>query len=124
MITLVVGAPGSGKTTYISTHCAPGDVIIDLDLIASTTGGDTTLAKRLRVAAEENARYITGRDVWIARTFPNPVDEEEFSRRVGVDRIVSLGETPREEVERRLVQRGDWDSQAEAVNRWYDNRNL
>lgn len=38
MLTIVTGAPGSGKTTYVQRHAKPGDIIIDFDLMAEAFG--------------------------------------------------------------------------------------
>jgi hypothetical protein len=38
-ITLIIGPPGAGKTTYVNTHAQPGDLIIDYDQIADALGG-------------------------------------------------------------------------------------
>ena len=37
-ITVVLGAPCSGKTTYVAEHARPGDVVIDFDAIAVAVG--------------------------------------------------------------------------------------
>ena len=38
-ITLIIGPPAAGKTTYVNTHAQPGDLIIDYDNIADALGG-------------------------------------------------------------------------------------
>jgi hypothetical protein len=39
-ITLIVGPPGAGKSTYAQTHANPGDLIIDYDRIAEALGAN------------------------------------------------------------------------------------
>lgn len=40
---IICGAPGSGKTTYVSQHHQPGDLIVDMDtIVAALTGDETT----------------------------------------------------------------------------------
>ena len=39
---LICGAPGSGKTTYVQQQRQPGDLIIDMDTIASALTGDNS----------------------------------------------------------------------------------
>lgn len=34
-VTVVCGPPGSGKSTYVAEHAAPGDLVLDLDVIAA-----------------------------------------------------------------------------------------
>lgn len=38
-LTIVCGAPASGKTTYVAQHKQPGDIVLDLDSIASKRFG-------------------------------------------------------------------------------------
>lgn len=42
MITLVVGPPTGGKSTWVRDHAQPGDVIVDFDTIAQTLGSPVT----------------------------------------------------------------------------------
>ena len=37
-VKMVCGPPAAGKTTYVRKHAAPGDIVIDLDLIAREYG--------------------------------------------------------------------------------------
>lgn len=39
---IVSGAPGSGKSTYTRQNKRPGDIVIDLDLLAAALQGETT----------------------------------------------------------------------------------
>ncbi len=38
-LTIVTGPPAGGKNTYVDQHAAPGDLIIDLDMIAADLSG-------------------------------------------------------------------------------------
>lgn len=89
MITLVTGAPASGKSTYVRYHAKPGDVIIDLDKIKEFARGDEKLAARLRTAFENRMHTLT-QDVWVVRTLTNPADRELYIRRHHVARVVEL----------------------------------
>ena len=40
-ITLVMGPPAAGKSTYVLEHARPGDLIIDYDAIAASLGAST-----------------------------------------------------------------------------------
>ena len=40
-LTIVCGAPASGKSTYVSEHAGPADLVIDLDVIASDICGSS-----------------------------------------------------------------------------------
>lgn len=42
MIHVVYGPPGAGKSTYVDEHRQPGDVVIDLDVLAVALGSTDT----------------------------------------------------------------------------------
>lgn len=39
-VTIVCGPPAAGKSTYVRTHAAPDDTVIDFDLIRKQVGGE------------------------------------------------------------------------------------
>lgn len=39
-IYIIDGAPGSGKTTYVKNHKQPGDIIVDMDMLAAALQGE------------------------------------------------------------------------------------
>jgi 5-methylcytosine-specific restriction protein A len=60
-VTLVCGAPASGKTTYVQQHMRPGDVVIDLDEIGAALSGQVSHdwpLSYLRAAGHERNRRI------------------------------------------------------------------
>ena len=118
MITLVTGAPASGKTTYVHRHAKPSDAIIDLDIYKEFTRGDEKLAARLRTAAENRMHTLT-QDVWVVRTLTNPTDRELFIRRHHVARVVEL-RAPGEILHSRARGRGDSQEVHEVIDRWLD----
>lgn len=118
MITLVTGAPASGKTTYVHRHAKPGDVIIDMDNFREFTRGDEKLAARLRAAAENRMHTLT-QDVWVIRTLTNPVDRALFIRRHHVARVVEM-RAPGEILHSRARGRGDSLEVHEVIDRWIE----
>jgi 5-methylcytosine-specific restriction protein A len=40
-LTIVCGPPASGKSSYVARHAQPGDLVIDLDVIASRLSGQS-----------------------------------------------------------------------------------
>jgi hypothetical protein len=89
MISIVTGAPCSGKSTYIREHAKPGDVVIDLDPLsrALTIGAEDGhfvpeyighIAVGARNGAVKRALRLReqrdGVDVYIVHTAPKPAD--------------------------------------------------
>ena len=71
---VICGAPCSGKTTYANERAREGDVIIDLDAIASAlgagsghmaTGAVAKVARAARQAAIEEARRVGGGTAYV-----------------------------------------------------------
>jgi predicted kinase len=93
MITVVTGAPCSGKSTHVAQHATTGDIVIDMDRIALalTVDGAThhdydeklrSVARAARNAAVKQAlsvaqgeRYL---NVWIIHTDPSANDRQMY----------------------------------------------
>jgi hypothetical protein len=83
-ITVIAGAPCSGKTTFVQLHKRPGDLVIDLDALKVAIGSDDTHLHDARLlpfalAAQEAIleRLHNPHDlhhVWIIRTAPRIKD--------------------------------------------------
>lgn len=81
-LTVVIGPPASGKSTWCLEHAKPGDVVIDFDRLAvalTGAGGDahdhaaavTTVARAARTAAIEAALKLAGKtDVYLIHSSP------------------------------------------------------
>lgn len=81
-LTVVVGPPAGGKSTWVLEHAKPGDVVIDFDRLAvalTGPGGDphdhapavTTVARAARTAALEAAVKLAGKaDVYLIHSSP------------------------------------------------------
>lgn len=75
MLTVVVGNVCSGKSTYVREHADPGDVVVDLDVIAQALGSPVAhghednlryVAVKARNAAVKQAAAVSNRvNVWI-----------------------------------------------------------
>jgi PDZ domain-containing secreted protein len=76
MLTVITGAPCSGKTTYMHQHAMPGDVQIDFDTIAQALGAPAphghaghlwhvTLAARNSAITQAIQQHHRGARVWI-----------------------------------------------------------
>jgi len=81
-LTVVVGPPAGGKSTWVLEHAKPGDVVIDFDRLAvalTGSGGDphdhapavTSVARAARTAAIEAALKLAGKtDVYLIHSSP------------------------------------------------------
>lgn len=88
MISVITGPPGSGKSTYIQLNARPGDIVIDMDRIASALWVPTTeethsypdevktIAREARNAAVKSAiqtaHMARNLNVWVIHTDPSP----------------------------------------------------
>lgn len=80
MIHVIVGAPCSGKSTYVREHAKSGDLIVDFDKIAEALGSAKSheaegIVKEAAFAARESVINIALRnkdaDSWIIHTSPS-----------------------------------------------------
>lgn len=93
MITVVTGAPCSGKSTHVANEAKPGDIVIDMDRIALalTVDGATnhdydeklrSVARAARNAAVKQALSVAQGErylgVWIIHTDPSANDRQMY----------------------------------------------
>lgn len=128
MITVVSGAPCSGKSTYVRENANPGDIVIDFDLLAVALGSAVShdhaavhvdLARLARRAAVDEVLLhpdFLG-DVWIVDTAPTHVS---LGRYVAAGARFELCDPGRSECLARALrdERPPW-TIAE-IHRWYD----
>lgn len=98
-VVLVLGAPCSGKTTFVRAHASPSDVVIDLDLIAEQLGSPVShdhapqffeAAAKVRDRMETRvAQSLSGR-AWVIRTSGRPSTRQRLVRRLKATRVVVL----------------------------------
>ena len=127
-ITLIVGPPGAGKTTYVKTHAKPGDLIVDYDKIADALGGDMKLETHRNeelhqvTMAARNAilRQLRQGKAKVARAWiisANPMAESMFPFHQ-----VKVVDPGREETKRRAVEAGRPDRWVRLIDDWYAQR--
>lgn len=91
MLTVVTGAPCSGKSTYVRQHAVPGDVVIDFDLIAQALGspvdhGHDSQYWKVAIEARDAAikaaigRHREGCRVWVIDSKPSPAKQEWYTK--------------------------------------------
>ena len=127
MLYVVTGPPAGGKSTWITAHATPRDIVIDMDRIASALTGpgapawnqDTVVqrvAQRARFAAiDEAVRHLDDVDVYLIHTMPGPKALARYRRLRARIVVVDPGEdTVRERVA--AMRSADM---ARVVTRWY-----
>jgi predicted kinase len=109
-VTLVCGAPGAGKTTYVRQHEQPGDVIIDLDDIKQSIcndrySDDAAVVKRaFRVRGDliySLARREAGR-AWLIVVAPTNEERVAWLAALGPKATMQAIDTGRAECHRRI----------------------
>ena len=124
MITVVAGPPCAGKSTYVRERARPGDVIVDLDVLAVALGGAPfehqlgvwEVAQAARRAAIDVVLGRLGVDAWIVHTQPS----KYWLRRYGLaGAAVVMVDPGRDVCLARAVGRPGFT--AAAIEQWYAN---
>jgi hypothetical protein len=119
VLTVVTGPPCSGKSTYVRDHAAPGDIVIDFDVLAQAMGSPVTHdhSAALRIVTVDARRaaiasavqqHQAGATVWIVETDPS-LRMADY-RRVGAQFVPMTAD--RAELHRR--------AEAERPARWHE----
>ena len=104
MLTIIMGAPCSGKSTYVRERAQPGDIVIDFDVLAQALGSPDPHdhSKAIRMVAIDMRRtaiasaiqqHANGATVWIVDI--NPGERMPAYRRAGAQ-FVTMTATPAE----------------------------
>jgi len=126
-ITLITGAPASGKTHHIQQHAREGDLIIDYAALLDAIGGNSktrtenhplhpavTAARTALIRSIRRAEINVPR-IWLTSTNPNAPDFMPHHRHIELD----PGE---EECLRRSKERGDPPYMERIIRAWYTPR--
>ena len=125
-VTLVTGAPCSGKSTYVRQHAHPGDVVLDFDIIARQLGSSRRWRHEtaIREAAEEIMRArlaavaTAKRGVfWVIRCTPLAQERAALASWLHADRVVVL-RPPLSVLMDRALQRPDRRGTVASVRSW------
>lgn len=128
MITVVSGAPCSGKSTYVAETARLGDIIVDFDVLAVALGSAVShdhaavhvdLARLARRAAIDEVLLhpdFLG-DVWIVDTAPTYYSLGRYSAAGAQFEVCDPG---RNECLRRALADGRPEWTIAEIHRWYD----
>jgi hypothetical protein len=122
-IVLVVGPPGSGKSTLVSERAGPSDVVVDYDLLAEALGGGQHGSGKSEAATKARGAVLTALRrgeldaprAWIVSA--NPKAESMFPHHE-----VEVVDPGRVEVLRRCREAGRPGEWAGLVDDWYSAR--
>lgn len=128
MITVVVGPPCAGKSTYVKTHAAPDDIVVDFNRLTVAFGATSlhdppepikAVSRMARAAAVNTVLSgIADADAWIIHSAPKPTWLLRY--RAADAKFVTLD--PGETV---CLDRAGSDKRPEwtdaAIRRWYAN---
>lgn len=79
-VVLVCGPPCAGKTTHVTEHAQPGDLILDADTI-----GEIAMRQRLdQVAA------MTHGTAWVIRCCPGPTQRDALAAQIAATETLLL----------------------------------
>lgn len=124
MIHLVVGPPCGGKSTHVTQHAQPGDLVIDWDDIAIRLGSPRSHlhAQPLlpQVAAEYDRLLELAHDwpadVWIVRGLPDQAERAQWVARFDAQLVVCTA--PRAVLLERAAARSKTRLTIWSIDRW------
>lgn len=121
-IALVIGPPGSGKTTYVDENRGPGDLVIDYDAISEALGGEhasesnalhtATMAARNAVLTKLRQGKLDVARCWIISANPRAEQILPYHSVIKIDPGIDV-------VLSRVAGRGRAEEQARLVREWY-----
>ena len=129
-VTVVCGPPASGKSTYVEEHKGDGDLVIDLDVIASRlagTGlhswGSKWVGEALRQRNEMLAflhrqEAFKWKRAWVVVAEPEAAKRQWWVDKLGASRIVVV-ETPADTCEARMMVDEDRAMRAGNARQWW-----
>lgn len=125
MISVIVGPPCAGKSTFVARSARPGDVIVDYDAMARALGSDrlheapgavADVAFHAREAAV--SRILAKRwDAWIIHTSPS---KSQVSRYLEAGCRILLIDPGEDECVARAERDNRPPGTCERIHRWYE----
>lgn len=138
-LTIVCGAPASGKTQLVRERAAPGDLVLDLDEIAASLSGlpthgwgtrwlDPALRERNELLGRLSRRPCTWSAAWLIVSEPTPERRQWWQTTMRPKEIIVMETDPaicRARLRSDPDRAASLDAMTEAVTRWwsrYDRR--
>ena len=124
---LVWGCPCSGKREFVDSSRGGHDIVIDIDAIFASLGGERNSVKSEALAMYRTAidlirtRGGRWRNAWIIRTLPRSSDRERMQRELGGAEEIHVERTPEECREEAARRGGEW---PEWVEKWIEDSGL
>ena len=132
-LTIVWGAPASGKTTYVRKHMNKGDLVVDLDLIKQAISmsdkkdvGDNLLpvAVKLRDQLYDiiAKRQVECEHIWVIAGLPQKDERDALYRQLKATDIKQCFAKKQECIDRAMKdeERIDKDMQVKIITKWFD----
>ena len=132
-VTIVWGAPASGKTTYVRKHKQPGDLVVDLDLIKQaismadkTEAGDNLLpiATKLRDQLYDiiAKREVECEHIWVIAGLPQKEQRDQLMRKIKATDWKYCIADKQECIDRAMKdnERVDKEKQRQIITKWFD----
>lgn len=130
MLTVVIGPPAAGKSTWVLNHAGPADVVIDFDRIAQAVAGPgadghdhapavAAVARAARTAALDAAiKQARTADVYVIHSSPGPARMDQY-RALGA-RVVMVD--PGRDIVRKQASGERPQRMYAAIDEWYQHR--
>jgi len=127
-ITVIIGPPCAGKSTYAKDNAKDGDVVVDYDLIAQALGAKKPheshgsvreLALTVRWVVVDRIIEGIDADSWIIHTAPGKNLIDQY---VNAGAVFKLVEPSMDTCIERAINDGRPEGTEEAIRNWYDSR--
>lgn len=111
---LVWGCPCSGKRGFVDASRGKHDIVVDIDAIFDSLGGDRPAVKSEALAMYRTAvdlvktRGGRWRNAWVIRTLPRSSDRERLQRDLGGAESIHIERSPDECRAEAAKRGGDW----------------
>ncbi len=133
-VVMVVGPPGSGKSTFVKNHKTDGDIVLDLDLIISNLSGQPLHSihepfyvkqaisiRNLKIEELSNTEYLN-KKLWFVIGASKTFDRNNWKEILNPTTIYVM-KCPVEVCKQRVRDRNSEseEDQIKAIDKWFAN---